>query len=63
MARLLEIFEFDPNALSSSVLQLSGEGKGETDWLNKLLSTSHMPYILNRLNQSVESSEGLLIVL
>jgi hypothetical protein len=57
VARLTEISEFDPNALGSSVLQLSGDGQGEmSDWIQKL-SSSHVPYILNRLNQSLENSE------
>ena len=64
VARLVEISEFDPNALSSSVLQLSGDsGQGESaEWLQKL-SSSHMPYILNRLNQSLENSDGETIKL
>ena len=68
VARLVEIIEFDPNALSSSVLQLaagnegggtsgSGGGGESSEWLHKL-SSSHMPYILNRLNQTLESTDG-----
>lgn len=58
VARLVEINEFDPNALGSSVLQLSGDGQGESnEWLQKL-SSSHMPYILNKLNQTLEGRDN-----
>ncbi|XP_019850933.1 PREDICTED: microtubule-associated serine/threonine-protein kinase 3-like isoform X1 [Amphimedon queenslandica] len=64
VARLVEIIEFDPNAFSASVLQLAGgeggakgEGGESSEWLQKLTS-SHMPYILNRLNQTLENNDG-----
>ena len=54
VARLLEIVEFDPNALCTSMLNLSGNEHSE--WVHKLTS-SHAPYILSRLNTS-EVNEG-----
>ena len=55
VARLIEIMEFDPNALSASMLNLSGDEASE--WIHKL-SSSHTPYILNRLQTHSEITEG-----
>ena len=52
LARLLEIMEFDPEDFSSTI----------SDGLDKpqkmeFMSSSHMPYILNRLSTSINADD------
>ena len=49
VARLLEIKDFDPEDFSSTI----SDGLDKQQLLG-LMSSSHMPYILNRLNVSLE---------
>ena len=50
VARLLEIKDFDPEDFSSTIIS---DGLDKQQLLG-LMSSSHMPYILNRLNVSLE---------
>ena len=58
VARLLEIKDFDPEDFSSTL----SDGLDKQQLLG-LMSSSHMPYILNRLNVSLEleMEEGVCV--
>jgi len=57
VARLLEIMDFDPEDFSSTISEV------DKQQLTGLMSSSHMPYILNRLNVSLEleMEEGVCV--